>query len=91
MVAVVVVLLLGASRLPKIARSVGEARRELEKVRAENDDGTPDAPDAATRPAAATPTPPAVVAPVLPAAPPVDAAVVEATLPLPPPLPPPAP
>ena len=73
-VAVAVVLLLGASRLPKIARSVGEARRELEKVRAENDDA-PDSPAEA----AARPTPPAAVAPV------VDAA------PLPPPLPPPAP
>ena len=76
MVAVAVVLLLGANRLPKIARSMGEARRELERVRAENDD-TPDAPPDAD--AESTPAPPAAVALVVEAAP------------LPPPLPPPAP
>ena len=87
MVAVAVVLLLGANRLPKIARSMGEARRELERVRAENDD-TPDAP-----PEAESPPPSAVATPVVPAtpvAPAIVVPVVEAA-PLPPPLPPPAP
>ena len=80
MVAVAVVLLLGANRLPKIARSMGEARRELERVRAENDD-TPDSPPEpdADADAESTPAPPAAVVPVVEAAP------------LPPPLPPPAP
>jgi sec-independent protein translocase protein TatA len=45
----IVVLLFGASRLPKMARSLGEARVELEKVRREamGDDDDDAAPAAA--------------------------------------------
>jgi sec-independent protein translocase protein TatA len=37
-VAVVVLLLFGSSRLPGLARSLGEAQRELRKALAERDD-----------------------------------------------------
>ena len=41
-IAVVILLLFGASRLPKLARSVGEAKRELQAAqRDEPDDAGP--------------------------------------------------
>jgi sec-independent protein translocase protein TatA len=36
-IAVVVVLLFGSARLPKLARSLGEAQRELRQARAGDD------------------------------------------------------
>ena len=73
MVAGVIVLLLGASRLPKLARSVSEARRELAKARAENDDAP--APKSAPKAAAAAPVAvaePATPPPLPPPLPPPD-------------------
>ena len=77
-VAVVIVLLFGANRLPKIARSLGEARTEFEKLRRDAMGDAPDedavkalppAPDtgvtdaaAAGPPSADTSTPPAAFA-----------------------------
>jgi len=40
-VAVIVLLLFGGSQLPKLARSVGEAQRELKKGLADSDDRPP--------------------------------------------------
>ena len=76
----VVVLLFGAARLPKIARSLGEARTELDKVRREAtaDDDAPVPVETST----AAPTAPVVEVAVPAPAP--------AAHPLPPPLPPPS-
>lgn len=100
-VAGVLLLLFGGSRLPKLARSLGEARTELEKVRKE---ATADEP--ATEPAAKSVGPAAAGATAVPALDVVSVVVAdEAAAPsvaaaqdapaaangaLPPPLPPPA-
>jgi sec-independent protein translocase protein TatA len=39
-IAVVVVLLFGSARLPKLARSLGEAQRELRRARTDDDPTT---------------------------------------------------
>jgi sec-independent protein translocase protein TatA len=90
-VAAVIVLLVGGSRLPKLARSLGQARREMDKVRSELTGDAADATEAAADTpapadarAAPDPSPAAFPAPPIPAA---DAPT--ATAPLPPPLPPP--
>ncbi len=87
-VAAVLLLLFGGSRLPKLARSLGEARTEMDKVRKElTGDGPDDAPvdDAPAAQGAATPAAAESLA--------VESVVVAepapASQPLPPPLPPP--
>lgn len=37
----IVILLFGSTRLPRLARSIGEARRELQTASVEIDGGTP--------------------------------------------------
>lgn len=90
-VAGVLLLLFGGSRLPKLARSLGEARTELEKVRKDAmGDDAPPAPAVPEAVAAAQPTAaPSIEVVSVVVADEVAAPAAPATPLLPPPLPPP--
>jgi sec-independent protein translocase protein TatA len=90
---VIALLVFGSSRLPKLARSLGQASREFkaatsgewldDQVRTAGTTPAPAAPPPATPPAAAPPPPPAPPppAPPAPAAPPPAAAPAPVTSP----------
>ena len=69
---VIVLLLFGTTRLPKLARSLGEASKEFKKGVNEREQREQEE-QAAQTASAAPPTPPAPTAPSAPTAPPVPA------------------